>query len=311
MKPKDRAILALECKQSDIVPHFELEMQLTEEYFGKSFVTKEEWDSDPSKATEYLKRDAELLIQTAERFNYCIIFYSGIYRPRREDYIEGIRILRELDGGRRLLMAHGDSTMGIPTGNNMQDLAIALFDNAKKIKSDQEKGVNESLESGRILIDAGLDGLILCSDYCFNTGPFLSPNMFSDFVTPYLAKLIKGYRSLGAYVIKHTDGNIMPILDQLVSTNPHALHSLDPMAGVDIRKVKRLYGTRICLVGNVNCALMQTGTDEEIIESCRYAMEGGKPGGGYVFSTSNVIFKGMPKRSYDIMFDYYCKNNKY
>lgn len=311
MKPKDRAILALEGKQPDIVPHFELEMQLTEEYFSKSFVTKEEWDSEPSKATEYLKRDAELLIQTAERFNYCIIFYSGIYRPTGEDYIEGIKILRELDGGKRLLMAHGDSTMSIPAGENMQDLAIALFDNAKKIKSEQEKGVNENLERGRMLIEAGLDGLILCSDYCFNTGPFLSPNMFSDFVTPYLAKLIKGYRNLGAYVIKHTDGNIMPILDQLVSTNPHALHSLDPMAGVDIREVKRLCGAKICLVGNVNCALLQTGTDEEIIKSCRYAMEGGKPGGGYIFSTSNVIFKGMPKRSYDVMFDYYCKNNKY
>ncbi|MFQ5857533.1 MAG: uroporphyrinogen decarboxylase family protein, partial [Anaerolineae bacterium] len=138
---------------------------------------------------------------------------------------------------------------------------------------------------------------------------FLSPNMFSEFVTPYLAKLVKGYRDLGAYVIKHTDGNIMPILDQLVSTNPHALHSLDPMAGVDIREVKKLYGTKICLVGNVNCALMHTGTDEEIIESCRYAMENGKPGGGYIFSTSNVIFRGMPERSYDMMFDFYCRNN--
>jgi uroporphyrinogen decarboxylase len=30
----------------------------------------------------------------------------------------------------------------------------------------------------------------------------------------------------------------MPILDQLVAANPHALHSLDPQAGVDIAEVK-------------------------------------------------------------------------
>ena len=35
---------------------------------------------------------------------------------------------------------------------------------------------------------------------------------------------------MGFYVIKHTDGNIMPILDQLVERKPHALHSLDPQA---------------------------------------------------------------------------------
>jgi len=33
-----------------------------------------------------------------------------------------------------------------------------------------------------------------------------------------------------------------------------------------------------------------------------------KLGGGYIFSTSNVIYKGMPRRSYDLMLDYYFKN---
>jgi hypothetical protein len=56
---------------------------------------------------------------------------------------------------------------------------------------------------------------------------------------PYLARLIQGYRAMGFYTIKHTDGDSMPILDQLVQANPHALHSLDPQAGVDIAEVKR------------------------------------------------------------------------
>ena len=69
---------------------------------------------------------------------------------------------------------------------------------------------------------------------------------------------------MGFYAIKHTDGNIMPILDQLVEANPHALHSLDPQGGVDIAEVKRLYGERVCLIGNVNCGKLDTGTDEEV-----------------------------------------------
>ena len=311
MKPKERAILALEGKQPDIVPHFELEMQLTQEYFGKSFVSEQEWKSEPSKASEYLKRDAELLIQTADYFDYCIILYSGIYRPSDEDYIEGIRMLKELDNDRHLTMAHGDSTISIPDGDRMESLSYELVDRASQVKAEQDWKVDDYLKKGERLLKAGIDGFILCNDYCFNSGPFLSPTMFSEFITPYLFRLVKGYRDLGAYVIKHTDGNIMPILDQVISTNPHGLHSLDSMAGVDIREVKKLYGDKVCLIGNVNCALMQTGTEQEITESCRYAMENGKPGGGYIFSTSNVIFKGMPKRSYDIMLDYYRNNNTY
>jgi uroporphyrinogen decarboxylase len=106
---------------------------------------------------------------------------------------------------------------------------------------------------------------------------------------------------MGFYVIKHTDGNIMPILDQLAQTEPHALHSLDPQGSVDIAEVKRLYGKQLCLIGNVNCAMLDSGTEDQIVESCRYALRHGMPGGGYIFSTSNCIYTGMPLKSYEIM----------
>lgn len=311
MTPKERAITALELRQPDIIPHFELEMQLTQEYFGQDFVSKAQWDAYPEKAAEFIEHNMRLLLQTADRFDYCIIFYSGFYVPDQAMQVEGIKMLRDLDGGKRLLMMHGDSTMSIPNGENMVEVAFTLFDEPDRIKDEQSRAVDLQLESGRKFMDAGIDGFILCADYCFNDGPFLSPTQFGEFVTPYLARLTAGYREMGAYVIKHTDGDIMPILDQLVSTNPHGLHSLDPMAGVDIAEIKRLYGNKIALVGNVNCALLQTGTKAEILESCRYAIESGRPGGGYIFSTSNVIFKGMPRESYDLMLNYYHQHCAY
>ena len=87
--------------------------------------------------------------------------------------------------------------------------------------------------------------------------------MFGEFVAPYLERLIKAYRVLGFYSIKHTDGNIMPIIDQIVQCSPDALHSLDPQGGVSLAEVSEKYGDRICLIGNVNCGLLQTGTLDE------------------------------------------------
>lgn len=46
-------------------------------------------------------------------------------------------------------------------------------------------------------------------------------------------------------------------------------------------------------MGNVNCGLLQTGTEEEAAASVRYALKNGIPGGGYVFSTSNCVYTGM------------------
>ena len=102
-----------------------------------------------------------------------------------------------------------------------------------------------------------------------HTGPFLPPTWFDEFLTPYLTRLARGYRGQGFYVIKQTDGNIMPILDSLIEGPPHALHSLDPQGGVDMAEVKRLAGDRVCLIGNVNCGLLDSGTDAECIESGR------------------------------------------
>jgi len=209
-------------------------------------------------------------------------------------------------------MRHGDATFSLPDGEHMQEFSYRIADDPSGLKAEAAGMVDQALGYAEQLANhGGLDGFALCADYCFNTGPFLSPRMFSEFVTPFLARLTQGYRDMGFYVIKHTDGNIMPILDQLVETKPHALHSLDPQADVDIAEIKRLYGDQLCLIGNVNCGLLDTGTDEEVIESACYALEHGMPGGGYIFSTSNCIYTGMRLSRYELMLDVWREKGRY
>jgi uroporphyrinogen decarboxylase len=139
----------------------------------------------------------------------------------------------------------------------------------------------------------------------------MRPSQFAEFVTPYLARLIERYREMGFYTIKHTDGNIMPILDQLVEARPHALHSLDPQGGVDIAEVKQICGDEVCLIGNVNCGLMDTGTEAQVVASARYALEHGMPGGGYIFSTSNCVYTGMDLARYELVLDVWREVGNY
>jgi uroporphyrinogen decarboxylase len=53
----------------------------------------------------------------------------------------------------------------------------------------------------------------------------------------------------------------------------------------------------------VNCGLLDSGTDEECIESARYALRHGMPCGGYIFSTSNCVYTGMRLERYELILD--------
>ena len=315
MSPKERAIKALTLKQPDYVPTMELEFQTTYELFHEEYYSGSEVESGISR-DEIIDHNAKLFAKVLDYFDYAIAMVCrrvpSIPGENFDDtLISMMQKTKEYLKEDRLFMCHGDATYAIPDGNTMLDFVYNLADHPDKMKDRAKRMVEKELERDLRLMKAGFDGFALCSDYAFNKGSFLSPAMFGEFIAPYLEELIREQRKMGAYVIKHTDGDIMPIIDQIVDCKPHALHSLDPQGGIDVATIKKLYGDRICLIGGVNCGLMQTGTKEQILESARYAMESGKPGGGYIFSTSNVVFKGMPLESYLLIYDYYLKNRDY
>ncbi len=316
MTPRERFIAALERRPIEgRVPHFELVFFLTMEAFGRLHPAQRsygQWDQMEEKERRLHREDmADLYIRTAERFEQSAIFLHP--NPgSQEEIFRLIDLVREKSGDRYFLMMHGDATYSIPDGTHMEDFAFRLVDEPAKVKAEAAAMVEGQLKwAEKLAAHGGLDGFALCSDYCLNDGPFLSPRQFSQFVTPYLAKLIQGQRDLGFYTIKHTDGDIMPILDQLVSCKPHALHSIDPQAGVDIAEVKRRVGDQVCLIGNVNCGLLDSGTDEEVIENVEYSLKAGMPGGGYIFSTSNCIYTGMRLARYELMLDVWRRMGNY
>jgi len=251
VKPREQFITALERRPpSGRVPHFELVFFLTMEAFGKvhpSHRNYRQWVQMSEHERELHRRDiAEIFIATARRYEHAAIF---LHHPVNEvqEYQRTIDLIREETDDTYFLMMHGDATYSIPNGQDMMEWVAWLYDKPQEVKDEAQRRVDAALERARQLQGGGLDGFALCSDYCFNTGPFLRPEVFAEVVTPYLKQLIAGYREMGFYTIKHTDGNIMPIIDQLVACRPDALHSLDPQGGVDIREVKALYGDQVCL----------------------------------------------------------------
>jgi len=277
---------------------------------------REKWDQMSPREKDLQRRDlADLYVKIAERFEHSAIYFVspvGWGEQHTHERQRCLEHIREISGDRYCLMLPGDATYSIPHGSNMMEFSAWLYEKRQEAKDEAQRRVDAALKRAEFYAAGGVaDGFCLCCDYCFNVNPFFSPALYDDFVGPYLNQLVAGYRQMGFYVIKHTDGNIMPILDRLVAANPHGLHSLDPQGGVDIAEVKRRVGKKVCLIGNVSCALLDTGTDEQCVESARYALRHGMPGGGYVFATSNCIYTGMDLRRYELILDVWRREGNY
>lgn len=289
------------------VPTFELVFYLTMEAFGKvhpEHRSYHQWQQMSFAEQElHLEEMAGLYVDTAKRYHHSAIFLH----PNPGDPESQLRLyekVREISGEQYFLMMHGDPTFAMPNGSDMMDFSVRMYEDREGLKREAQKRVDDVIRHAEWLDRHGhlIDGFALCSDYCFNVNPFFTCEAFADYVAPYLKQAIDAYRAMGYYTIKHTDGNILPILDQMAECGPDAFHSLDPQAGVSLAEISRDYGDRFCLIGNVNCGLLQTGTDEECDADVRRSLRDGMArGAGYVFSTSNCAYTGLPLARYERM----------
>jgi len=143
-------------------------------------------------------------------------------------------------------------------------------------------------------VEAGAEIIIFGDDYADKNAPFMSPRHFEQLFLPAIKKAVDTAHEAGAYVIKHTDGNVEPILDMLVSTGIDGLHPLEPAAGMSLKKARERYGDRICLCGNVDCGpLLTWGTPEEVTEAVLQCFRDAARDGAYILSSSNSIHSSV------------------
>ena len=139
-------------------------------------------------------------------------------------------------------------------------------------------------------IRAGAGVIILGGDYAGNSGPMMSVELFRQFMRPPLKRMVDMIHEEGALCIKHSDGDLYPLLDMIVSAGPDGINPIEPVAGMELKKVKALYGDRVCITGNIDCAhLLPHGTPEQVREAVRQAIADAAAGGGYILTSSNSI----------------------
>ena len=206
-------------------------------------------------------------------------------------------------GGEKAVIVHLNDVFSLPRYlMGMQDLLMAIVAEPELVKALVEMSVNINLELAKEVAARGAKIVYTGDDYAYNKGPLMSPKHFREFFYPGLCRVMQGYKELGLYVIKHTDGNLWRILDMIIDSGIDCLDPIDPQAGMDLGEVKAKYGDRVALKGNVDCAqLMTFGTPDEVMEATREALRKGMPGGGFILSSSNSIHSSVKPENYAAM----------
>jgi hypothetical protein len=137
------------------------------------------------------------------------------------------------------------------------------------------------------LTNEGVDALLISS--ALVGAPFLSRKLYKEFVVPYEQRVTNAVKATGTVVYTHTCGSIGDRLDLMLETGTQGIDTLDPppLGNGDLMAAKRDFGRRLFFKGNMNSvALLNYKTEAEVIAEATSRIELGKPGAGYILSTS-------------------------
>lgn len=195
---------------------------------------------------------------------------------------------------------------------SMDNLLLDFMENPRLAKAVIQICVDFNVEEIKMAIDAGAELIGLGDDYAYQKGSIMSPSQFEEFILPGLTKVVQTIKNKGAYAIKHSDGNIWPILDMIVSTGVDAINPLEPVAGMDIGEVKEKYGDKVCVIGNIDCsAALSQKPKEAVVEEVKRCIAKASAGGGHIISSSNSIHSSVKPENYLAMIEATKKYGKY
>ena len=125
-----------------------------------------------------------------------------------------------------------------------------------------------------------------------------SPDYLRRGFLPALRRVCEPLVGAGVKVIFHSDGNVAELLDEMIEAGIAGLHPIEPLSGMDIGRLKKRYGRRLILVGNVDASrTLPAGTVEDVRKAVRRCVRAASGGGGHFIGSSGEIAPSVPLRN--------------
>lgn len=243
----------------------------------------------------------------AMRVKFPEMTINNIPQPKPIDESElevAIHIIKELGGSHFILGRPAtDGTFPYSESVGLQEFLIRMVTDPYFVTQAISVYTQRTIIEQNALLDLGCDAVLLDADYCGTKGPMMSPEHFRQFVFPALKYLCDEAHARGKYLIKHTDGSTWAILPEMIESGINGWHGIQPSIGMDIAKLKKMYGTKLCFFGGVDCNTLVSGTQDDVRKEVRDVVQYAGKEGGLVLTSSNTLTFGVKYDNYLVMIE--------
>lgn len=224
--------------------------------------------------------------------------------PDDKQILQSVRCIADRFKGKKAVVFVGEDVFAVPQylRGGLENLLIDIKLEPGFVRKMIDITVEYFVNLYRNVIREGAEIIILGDDYASNTGPIMSPQDFEGLILPGLSTIVSEIKRAGAYCIKHSDGNIWPILDMIMGTGIDAIGPLQLGAGMFLERIKEKY-SGICVMGNVEMDTLIRGTIEDVVKETKDCIAKVSPGGRHIISSGNTISSGVKPENLKAMLD--------
>jgi hypothetical protein len=204
------------------------------------------------------------------------------------DIEEIVRDAEEFLKNKGDLAACAEFFLGIdPVWHSMgfEYFSIAMIEQPELVEEFMDRITTHLAKLAEELCKLDFDIIWAADDIAYKTSSFFSPNVYRNVLLPYTRRVAEKITKPWLY---HSDGNLLPVLDDLISQGMNAIHPLEP-GTMDLEFLRDNYKDKIAFTGGVALTILEGGTVEETIADTKRLLDIFKGNASYLCCTCNTV----------------------
>jgi hypothetical protein len=190
--------------------------------------------------------------------------------------------------------------------------ARACKKNRGSLEQALERVLDIRLAQAGALISAGVQAVVIADDSAYKDRTYISPELHRELVVPRYEKLAKKFHQAGVKFLLHSDGFTEPYFPGFIEAGIDGIVTIETAAGMDLGKLKRLYGGQLSLVAPVDCSrLLSFASPDEIEKAVIDLIALGARDGGFVMGPCTSFLDTIPLESAQRLVDATMKHGQY
>jgi uroporphyrinogen decarboxylase len=147
------------------------------------------------------------------------------------------------------------------------------------------------------------DGVWVWDDLGFKQRPFLSPAMYKELIFPGHKRLFDFAHARNLKIVLHADGLVESLVPALIEAGLDCLQPLEVKAGMDLLKMKKLYGDQLAFIGGMDARELISNDLGRVQKELESKLPAAMAGSGYILQVDHSVSSQVNYETYKYFVD--------